>query len=692
MKHRINIFLGMLLAFAAMPLGGLYAGQQPDDKPKLKSTPGLKVETYIGFGNMINSDLSTPVTLYAENDTGKTIDGQWEIVELTDGLDSPKRRVARRVPVYLNSPSKKCIRLALDLPDSSYMIRLRDGGKVYNESVKSNDVRFQMQQDNLRILVVDPARRAFQPVLKNRTGTTSSQVMPVSGTRLFSSVSISELELPDSAVPLFTFHAIMLSNFTKTEQFTESQIRALAKYLRLGGVIVLPPERIAFAKQVCGFLPESLKETGLERFKKAVISKDPGFRICNGIISLPPLDLTSPSRESWTWSDSFLTMLEMRPEPSYPKYLKPDASENEYQTPNASWSLMTVGGVFAVYALVSGPMVLLFFRKAKKRTMMVTISVIVGFFCLVAAVAAPAMGVMKGDLHWVSITELTPDGGNQWSMLTCISAGGKSHELLLGRRERMEGGMKLNPEGIEAILVPKRHNISQWNFYRYNYYENPLFTTCNLALDVDEKGEGGNVSSLPISPWGTRLLIANTFIPELRPLSVKVKQSGKGKIDIEITNNTGKTLSTTKLILGGYVNASSYYNSTGMENRYQTLTIPELPPNKKYSSTIAVSLRTTRRDLEYSLFNKWQYSKLRSIGRCKIVVLDVNSGNRLHLAIFAELGLTPGMEIGDCDFTETGGRHFIVQPVDSTTMPKLDALFSGMNVAPAPPENINENW
>ncbi len=152
---------------------------------------------------------------------------------------------------------------------------------------------------------------------------------------------------------------------------------------------------------------------------------------------------------------------------------------------------------FAIYALFAGLGALLLFRASQRRIAIYTIAVVCGA-SVIAGLLGGSLRASRGDLSWMSVTQVGAGGAVQSGRIEIQSAGGRN-ELVA-----------LKGQHPDLQLIQQSRYSSRWNREQAHFY--PPFTwQPDLAKQVSDAYQ----ISVPITPWGRRQLRGTTYIPDL---------------------------------------------------------------------------------------------------------------------------------------------------------------------------------
>jgi len=648
-------------------------------------TPGLEIEAVVGLGQYRDSTLPTPFVLTAANRTGDPITGAWEIEEYFDDM---KQRSKRVLSLQVSIPASTTIRsrFSLALENRPLTIRLRRGRELYWQRTFSRGGgqglrMLGLNRNLINLLAVHPHRVRLNFVRNSterrknlRPGPGSSP--PLLGTRIAHCCSVRAWELPNCAPPLFAFRGLIFSPDADTHGLGRGQLTALADYLLWGGVIVVPTRRADLIESLYLSLPAALEPQELTPSPPHPLSTPElrSFAIGAGRLITVDADLFKAEPGSAELLESVTAFTELEPEPGFPRHVIPNRYGRRGLSSNAMTTLSLVSVLFVLYALMTGPVVWVFFRKAGRKVLGFYISGTVGAFCVLSLIIGPVLGLYRGDVEWTTVTELTPQGGIQWGLLTLTSAGARKHRI------------ELDGERARAYLLPTEL-LNDWRFrnrYRWGYHgQSPFQNNGNVPFDVYGGSAASPEQHVPISPWGSRLLLANAYWSQGRSVDVRVELNA-GKFDIEARNGLPCALRGAHVILGVWAFGKQRRggNQIGERDFYQVLQVGNVAARKSTSHSEPANLQVESWDCMNRVRQlAWTHRRKARPGFASVDLPRVNTRGRLLAYLIARIDRSPRLKIKETNFDEREGVHFVVQRIPDSRLPAPDQvfrLFSGM--------------
>jgi hypothetical protein len=515
--------------------------------------------------------------------------------------------------------------------------------------------------------------------------------LPQLGTRRAFFRSVSGWELPNDAAPLFAFRALIFSQEADIQSLGPGQLKALANYLLWGGMVVIPKKRADILESLRLRLPS--EPVALEGDFQGVGGRDEpslaAYAVGAGRLVVIAAEPFFGDLETANLRERIVAYSETEPEPAFPRYLAPARDMRRGLSANAMTTLSLVGVVFLFYALLTGPAVWVLFRKASRKALALYVVGTVGTFCVLALFIGPFLGLYRGDAEWLTVTELTPTGGIQWGLLTLTSAGARKHHV------QLEG------ERVESYLLPTE-TLSDWRFrYRFgwNPQQSPLGDARNLAFDILGEPDAPAGKEVPIPPWGSRLLLANAYWPEGRPVGVRVWLKDK-KFVVEVQNSLPWALQQASVSLGAWTTGNSPWGGQNQESDfYQVFSFGTIGAGKGNARLEGADLsqkdrsgdirRAGNAQLEAAVgltYNFWNwittatqaassYSPKASPGFAQIYLPRVNAQRRLFGYLVARIDQSPELAVKGPSFLPNDGVHLIVQRIPASDLPDPEEVF-----------------
>jgi hypothetical protein len=402
------------------------------------------VEVRRGFSHRYDPTLPVPILITAENTTGEPISGVWEIEEFTGGDPWRTIRVVTR-EMFVGPASAKRLRLCLRFEKESHLaLRFRTEGRLRWQDTfeigsalpfSDSGTLSVLDTSAINVLVVsDTGVRSPYALFREGESIGGDRRAFAAGERPVTTTRISAWELPFAAPPLMAFHAVVVGRRLLDEPLETDHAKMLADYLCWGGTVVVPRRDRTVLERLRTALPEEVRFDLPDPEGPAALERVPVY---SGTLIPAPDVLFDKDAAADALNAKLMTLLECKAEPAFPPFFDRVQSYRwRRDTPNATTSMTHAAFFFVVYTLLSGPVVLMLLRHRRRKVIGWYVGITVALFSLFAAVLGPVLGYRRGDMEWLTITELTPSGGVQWGMLTLTSGGARSYPLALPKRTR----------------------------------------------------------------------------------------------------------------------------------------------------------------------------------------------------------------------------------------------------------------
>ncbi len=662
---RVLMWSVVSAVLCSMPVAG-----QPEDTasdPRLAdiTTPRLTVGVHVGFGGTCHPDLPVPILITARNETGQPITGTWEVERgVRSGMGAFGRTDRKEVVLAPGTEVYTRFCLALDL--QALAVRFRSGREVLWQRVLNRTGRGSPAD-------FGPLAVGVHHVLVVHPSTVSQQFAVPAGTVAegdrpgLQNHFVAPWQLPACPQPLFGFHAVVLVPAEMAGDEFPYQARVLADYLRWGGTLVLCRGDEAVVRRVLRALPDSMPAVDLPPGTGALNA----VQVCSGRLVLAPRALFGRSDEAGGLAQDLVALLERGRVPAFPRYVVPQSPwRRGGLPPRALSSLVWVGGLFAMYALLTGPLVFVFLRNRRRRAVAVYIGVTVLLFCSLSALLGPVLSFQKGDLRWLAVTGLTRAGGDQWALLSLTSAGGRGYDLHLA------------PDAA-SWLLPRGGSRRGWHQYvGSDYPPSPVVRSdLNLSFDIPARHQSPGMR-VPVAPWGTRVVLANAFWPQARAADVQVRVMD-GRIQADVRHGLDIALEDAQIILGGWspelgsvVDQNVFLRRAGQQSKrsgdaYLVVPLGTIGPYGSITAHNKVHFGLSRSRLFWQLMQAAHRAGGQRMGFC---VPRVSSAERCFGYLVARVAEIPVLVTEDGSFVPDEGVHYVVQELDEDSLPSLAEL------------------
>ena len=615
---------------------------QPRENPKLKAinSVGIEVDVRCGIANHVEEFLSMPVTMTVSNTTAESISAVWE-VEFLDYANRQLRSVRKEVELPPNMKTSRRTRVYLKRQGSLTVVRLRRNREVLWQRI----MRWEsISRSAINILTVSPNRERLRFAARNDAAVGN---MPGPGEREVRSYAIQSWELPTHSLPLCMFKAVVISKNADLS-LSPAQERALTDYLVFGGSIVVPGGK----SSVLELLNANLPQAAVDATQKASQMKMPApTRIGSGMLFFDAKDFFLRTKISMDAATNLAKYLEYEAEPAFPKFMRPSNYVRRGLPVNASKTLSMVGVVFGLYAFLTGPVIWLILRKKGRKALAWYVGVTITIFCLIALFVGPILGLRKGDIQWLSVTELTPNGGYQWAMLSLTSAGGKSHHV------------ELKGERLRSWLLPSTvTNDYRFSRYWWGFRQNlPLESSMNISMDLVNEDIQKDRHQVQISPWGTRLLLTNSYTSKAGQVDVRISHPNR-KTRIVVTNRSKFALTDSRIIV-------SFWAKNQGQETYVIMNTGQFKPGSRREFGPDIINRQMGNWGVRNMFGFVRYHDWERNGGCTAVQLPrPNLNNTPNAYFIAKIPDSPALRMGQSNFDPNLGTHLVVQRIEPSNI------------------------
>ena len=397
---------------------GLLSQKEPDLPLEINS-PNLTIDHLIGFGEFGFNDDKNIATFRVHNKSERVLRGKLVV----EGIYFRQGEIAHRQPigivtVELGQGSQQSMSLLLSgFRAGSLVASFReDSGKTlwqryaFVEFIESRAARIHLWSVTPDTSVLEAGPRARGPIA-NVSRQTSQ---PALGVRPLYEAKIPTWALPSVASHLTFGDGILLVQ-DALSRLTGAQEAAVANYVALGGILILPREAQSFAKSVWARAP--FEVTSLD-------TREAQFGLGKVLRYAPPA-LTQSSREENAWVYKALDETPKRDGP----IISPHSDRYGFLGHRAWTSVLACAWFAGLFMLTTGPVAWLF-RKAPRRRFLWFLGSAIGVFCIAAALFGLYLQQKKGELWWTTMTEIAPQGGGiQTGAFEAESAGARQHKV-----------------------------------------------------------------------------------------------------------------------------------------------------------------------------------------------------------------------------------------------------------------------
>jgi hypothetical protein len=636
---------------------------------------GFTVEVRRGFSGRYDPALPVPILITAENTTDRPISGVWEIEEFQDGDPWKTVRVIPR-EMFVGPASAKRLRLCLRMEDGSHLaLRFRAGRKLVWQNTFAIGCSLPFSQSGMlaalnttaiNVLTVSGSDM-LPPYALFREGPDDPETKYPAfapGERPVTTTRIRSWELPFAAPPLMAFHAVVIGHGPLGQALESGHGHVLADYLCWGGTLVVSRKDRASLEKIRAALPEEARfDLPDPQRTEAPLTRVPTY---SGTLILAPDTLFDKGVETDALKEELIRFLESTIEPAFPPFFtSPQSYRWQQDTPNAATSMTHAAFFFLVYTLLTGPVVLMVLRHRRRKVIGWYVGITVGLFSLLAAVMGPVLSYRRGDMEWLTITELTPTGGIQWGMMTLTSGGARHYPLRIPRRTR-------------AWLLPSRAPEDYYS-YGWSYYrgDSPYGSPGCQSMDLHAGDRLRTELPVRIAPWGHRMALAQTFWPDGRPLPVEVSlDSEKNQIRATVTNGLPVSILRMQLVLGYWkedVRYSRGSDETAKIDFYEIIGLPAARTRDiRHRGAAPNKFQSHVWNLRHRLSP--QEGSGRSKGLANVLPLRALYEGIPFGYLVMEVKASPHLRFDRDSFESNKGSHLVIQRIPPEKLPSVAAL------------------
>lgn len=492
MKHILPLLLFSLIPPAAW-------GQ---DERENVTTAGLDVEFAAGWDGLVDRSTPVPLSFLVSNYSGDNIDGELFIVDPINGQEQPLGEV------FLSQAARRRLSSVQDLSDwMECFAELRVAGDVvwrremplYGDHDFSLDVNFALVLNDSGRALKPPEDLPQQPVAIPSGNFYGNYLSPLAGPtgRPVRYAQMKTWQVPEHEGPLLPVRAVIIPEGKLDNDLNGGQWRAIARWICQGGHLFLSAESdelltsLVDASPLKPNAPVQQADFDVRRMGLGKVLLYDG-KLFAGDTSL---------------NRAMATLIAELSEPVGP-LLADGAFPGRSRGGVADWNRLWIVGFCVVYGLFSGLVMLAFARQPKRRVVAYTASVVT-LACIASAVLGGSLRMSRGDLQWVSVTEVGAGGAVQHAKVIVQSGGARNTRVALSGRH-----IDLQATGTET------HHY-HWQFEPRDVR---AFTRQRSLVD-DESVFRINV---PMTPWGRERLRAVAMQPTWEPLNVDVQWKPAG--------------------------------------------------------------------------------------------------------------------------------------------------------------------
>ncbi len=671
-RRAVSVMLAALLLAAAPAYAAKGKAGRRDPRTVPLAADGFVVEVRRGFSGRYDPTLPVPVLITAENTTDEPVAGVWEIEEFTDG--DPWRTVRVMFQeMFVGPMSAKRLRLCLGMKDGSHLaLRFRTEEKLIWQNTfemgsglpfSASGMLSPLDIAAINVLTLSGSGTR-PPYALSRKGPDLDETRSAyaSGERPVTTTHIGTWELPYAAETLMAFHAVVISHRPLDEPLESEHARVLADYLCWGGTLVISRKDRTSLERIRAALPEEIRFGPPDpRETTATLTLVPAY---SGALILAPAALFDKGPGTDALGRELIRLLESMAEPAFPRFLgRPISYRWNQDTPNATTSMTHAAFFFLLYVLLTGPAVLMVLRNRRKKVVAWYVGITVGLFSVFAGVLGPVLGYRRGDMEWLTVTELTPTGGVQWGMTTLTSGGARHYPLRIPERTRAW----LLPPG-----VADRDYAYGWSYGNMSPYGRPG----NLSIDVESGAHLKTELAIGMAPWGYRMALAQTFWPEGRPLPVEVSfDSEANRIQAAVTNHLPVTIVNMQLVLGCWKEDDRYgrrSKNVRKSDFYEYVSLSRTGQGPRFTGATPNEFRNHVYSVQHQI--EPDGGPGRSKGLAQVLPPRARYREQLFGYLVIQVKKSPRLRFDGESFEPNKGSHLIVQRIPPEKLPTVSAL------------------
>ena len=489
---------------------------------------GLDVEFSAGWDNTVDRSRPVVVSFLIGNYTKDSIDGKLYL------FDPDRGHRVEVGDVFLSSGASRQLSTIRDLSDwNECFAELQQNDIViWRRELALNTGQAFLPYENAALVVNDSTRVLHFPQQDvDAVPSDGDTFVTAAGGRKVNFLTAKTWQIPLHSGGINVVQGMVFPEGASDRDLNDGQWQAVAEWMCLGGAVFLHHESDSILQKLSAVAPlgsepefQSDKFTvqrfglGSVRIFHNTLFSDQGRDTCRAITAV--VSVMS----------------------SHHVKVVPGTCLRSYEeTSQADSGRMMILGFLGLYALFSGGITLLMFRKSRHYIRRY-ITVVVAVACTASAVLGGVLSMSKGDLRWVTVTQAAAGGAVQVANIDLQSAGGQDTQVVVHGRHA----------DLQSVGKPPPH------YYWYNQRQSlPAFTwQPNTAV---EKEHSCRVR-FPMTPWGNKRLSAQAFNPELRRLDVDLRFEPQpettvpgmiaGRFSLQIVNHMPFDVLNCQLLLG----------------------------------------------------------------------------------------------------------------------------------------------
>jgi hypothetical protein len=533
--RKIGLTLLCLVLFAS---NGTATAQVERTSDKDQDFAGLDIQVSAGWDAYVDLNAPVPVSFLLTNHSTQTIEGELILTE------PHQKKTVRLGEVFIGPNSVKRFSSIQALSGwDEFIVRYEGNDQTFWRRTVSLTTGKDFSEDLSYLLFVDDGGRMLQmPTGQASMAAVTARYTPENGQgRPVQAVAVRSWQVPQHPGPLTVAQAMLIAESADVGMLNEAQWQAVARWICLGGTLMLHDKDETVLAHLKSISPLVIQPAVPLRGMMV-------HRCGSGSIRTYSAPLFAASDQSSV--QSIVETAARLPRHNAMTLLE-SLDFNTWNERNSQKTRMLVLIVFACYALLSGLGSILLFR-CHRKTLATYVSAVVAVACIAAVGLGSVLKNSPGDLRWTSVTQAGAGGVMQLGRIAVQSSGGRNTKAgILGRH---------------ADLQLVRDSDAFMYRHYYNSYSHepqlpgyPAFTwQGSLLEDTADAFQVG----VPITPWGSRRLIATAFDPRLEGLKCQISYSPtvepansgnpgamSGRFDVRLQNRLGIDINDCRLII-----------------------------------------------------------------------------------------------------------------------------------------------
>ena len=664
--------IGLTLVYSLILTSGAMA--QPSEMLKEFDSPGLVVEAMAGWGGYVDRSTPVPMSFLFRNDTARNIEGVLTLIEPWS------HREVNLGEMIVSPGTTRRLTFVCSMTDWSECIgKLSYGRKtLWRRSLDLNTGKSFNSNVNYVLFVDASGRKLELPSAVAEVAPTNMHEPQVAGKqgRPINCITLKSWQVSNHPGPLIVAQAMIFPEGASERDLNQVQWKAVAEWMCQGGTVFVhkaSQEIISRLMEMAPLGSDVAMESGPFAIRQI------------GLGALYEFDRPLMSSESAEIRQSIAT-------------IAANLSRNQINTfsdqtyvrqsrrGQADRNRNMILGLFGLYTLLTGGGALLLFRLSQRKIAIFTI-IMVTLASVLAGVLGGFLRFSKGDLHWMTVTQVGTGGMVQVGGIEVQSAGSRNTQVAI-RGEHADLQFIGNPRfnGNYFDFVPSR----QFGYSPFTWQPNQ---------DASEKDLFQ--VNVPMSPWGRRRCHATAYRRDMKRLdfdldfkpNVSANKQGRergqnepvelpgGTFSLNINNPLPFEIYDCRLVIGVSVAETNQIKaSRRSRNPYD--------PNQKTASAVdnlvdvyhfeQLSGVLSSKPLEFHfpanfrlMQSYWEMHQM--IPNGSQLMFRVSRMGTANAWIVGRVKNSPAIEIDEdrSDFLPQEGTHFFVQELRPEEMPNV---------------------